>query len=297
MKDKYKFCISIPIHEQPEVVIDQIKNFQYFYNNEVAIVLHVSPDFKFDDNYSNSNCFLNKGVYVNGESLPVVWGTLMHVHNSNFKFASKNIDFQYFIIHSSNDMYVRHGVKDYIEQNKNGVFQANKPTGVNYLINHDTRDWSNDLYLDKEFINLMEYLELKQVYVTQCEGSFFEKKVFSSMVRVIDKFYVYARERIYPREEYWYSTIVKKFIKRKKIGKPFLLSEIWRKDGIVINEKMIIRLHNKEKIDDELNIEYPYDYDNLYAVKRVPREINHPLRILIREIIQNEQLLVEKKTH
>ncbi|MNC02336.1 hypothetical protein D3C81_898280 [compost metagenome] len=295
MKDKYKFCISIPIHEQPEVVIDQIKNFQYFYNNEAAIILHISPDFEFNDEYVDSNRFISKGVYVNTDSLKVEWGTLMHVHNSNFKYAFKHIDFEYFIIHSSNDMYIKHGVKDYIELKKNGIFQANKPIGVNYLVDHNTRNWSKDLYIDQEFVRLMRHLELKQQYLTQCEGSFFEKKVFLSMINAIDKFYVYGREKIYPREEYWYSTIISKFVEQEKLGKPFLLSEIWRRDGIVINEDIIVRICNNQKIDDELKLEHPYDYNNLYAVKRIPRQIDHPLRILIREIINNEKR-AKKKT-
>lgn len=289
--NKYKFCVSIPVHKNPETVLDQIENIQHFYKNEVAIVLHVPENFEFTSRFKDES-FLNiEGVYVNPEKLHVIWGTLMHVHNSNFNFAEKEIDFDYFILHASNDMYVRHGVTEYIEKAKNGIHQAPWRNTVRYLtFNNDGRkSWSKERHQDLELELMLGTLGLEKVYGTHSEGTFFEKKVFSQMVEAIDKFYFYdGTQRIYPREEYWYSTLIQKFVSKDKISKPLLFSENWWRTGQKIDSELILRLHKGELIDDVIKLKHPYDYRNLYAVKRVNRNINHPNRVLIRKLWKQE---------
>lgn len=289
--DKYKFCISIPVHKNPETVIDQIENIQHFYKNEVAIVLHVQESFQFTSKLKDESFLNREGVYVNPEKLHVIWGTLMHVHNSNFKFAESKIDFDYFILHASNDMYVRHGAPEYVEKAKNGIHQAVWRNSIRYLNIEASgkKSWSKERHLDPEFELLLGALDINTVYGSHSEGAFFEKEVFSQMVKTIDRYYNYdGKERIYPREEYWYSTLIQKFVPNNKIATPLLFSENWLRNGTKIDSKIIKRLHNGELVDDIVKLKNPYDYHNLYAVKRVNRNINHPDRVLIRKLWKQE---------
>lgn len=299
-----KICISIPIHEKADVVIDQINNIKHFYLDDVYIVLHVSLNHVLDFHMLNEIKKI-ENVFINSESLFVQWGTLMHVHNSNFKFAKNILNFDYFVLHSSNDMYVNFGARQYIEKAKNGVMQLERTKNINYLINDENGSyWSPKRYIDKEFNSMMKYLGIDKVMGTQPEGIFFQKEIFEEMVNTADIFYVYGREKIYPREEYWYSTMIQKFV--DKIYSPFLLSEVYSsvikendskleiKDkftyvGDNISKEIILNLNSGQSIDNLIIFDQFYDCSNLYAVKRIARDINDEKRMLIRGFTEKQK--------
>jgi hypothetical protein len=301
-----KICISIPVHENAEVIIDQISNFKYFYNDNIYIILHIARENNIskDEMYKISKI---ENVFINNQSLHVQWGTLIHVHNSNFRFADStlNLNFKYFVLHASNDLYVRFGAEEYIRKSKNGVMQLPRTLDVEYLYgNPEYKIWKKDNYIDEDFVNIMNYFGIKNVMGTQPEGIFFERHIFREMVRIIDLFYKYGNGRIYPREEYWYSTIIQKFV--SKIKPPLLFSEVYgkivkkgdKKEEIVdkwkyvgelsITDEIIKNLHNGENIENLIVHEQFYDCLNLYAVKRINRDINDHKRKLIRNLIKED---------
>lgn len=270
-----KLCVSIPVHETQDVVNDLIDNIKAVYGKDVLIVLHRSQQFQFPDRiYSNRdyNMYNKDQVLVNPVSLPTRYHHgLAHVHNANFRFASQQADFDTFILHASNDMYVRKGAGDYIRSAKNACMQLEVKYG-------NVWGWSPAALEDAELREMMNYMGLSTVYSTQPEGIFFEKEIFREMVSIIDKFFEYGRGHRLPREEIFYPTLVSKLTDRIS-HTPLVLSEITT--GCPIDEEEVIRVHRQHDLD-----RYPmYNGTHLFAVKRVERNFDHPLRAFIRNLM------------
>jgi len=275
---KYDFCVSIPVHEEPKVILDQVLNIFKFLGDKTLVVLHLSKGFDFKGILNKDFSFLAlDNVAINPFKLPTARGNLVHIHNSNFKFAKTNFDFDFFLLHASNDMYVKHGGGGYIISVKNGINQQPTSKELNWK-------QSKMAHEDIELKNIMKHLGCDDIFGTQPEGLFFQKEVFNEMVDVIDKFFMFGRNEHYCREEIYYSTIIKKFT--NDIATPLLYSELCRKK---IDFKLINSInqgnYKEEEIDDNGIGKYKlYDFDNIYAVKRINRKYNDGLRKQIRSL-------------
>lgn len=273
-----KVCISIPVHEQPDVIVDQINNINHFYDDDVMIVLHVSKNFIQPNNLVPGRDYdfrTKKNVFINPENLPTSYpDSLAHVHNSNFKFANKIADFDYFVLHSSNDMYVRKGAASYIQSAQNG--HQNVPIRVN------DDDWmfAPKVTADKELKNMMNYLGLHEIYHSMPEGTFYQKDIFVEMVKIINKFFVYGRGEVFPREEVFYPTIASKLT--EKCYPPFVFSELMT--GKSLTSRQITKFSKNAGLEKIKGTEH-YDRNHIYAVKRIPRIYDHPHRTLIRNLL------------
>jgi hypothetical protein len=107
---KYNFCVSIPVHEEPKVILDQVLNVFKYLGDKTLIVLHLSKGFNFKGLFNKDFSFMAlDNVIINPNKLPTARGNLVHIHNSNFNFIKKIFDFDYFLLHSSNDMYIKMG--------------------------------------------------------------------------------------------------------------------------------------------------------------------------------------------
>lgn len=276
-----KICISIPVHERPDVIYDQIVNMKKFLGTQnVAFVLHISKSYKEPwlklpfRKYHYENI---ENVFINPTSFPTQKGNLVHIHNSNFKFAKQEIPFDYFCLHASNDMYVRKGGDSYIQEKEYGIHQA--PTSPEM-------PWKQAIHAhqDRDLLKMMRHLKIETIYGTQPEGIFFTSELFEEMQTVIDQFYSFENSTFYCREEIYYSTLIQKWV--TKVHPPLLYSELCRKK---VSEKLIEEINRgnlKEPETDHNGVgQYKlYDFSNLYAVKRVPRKYSHPLRRQIRSL-------------
>lgn len=274
---KYNFCVSIPVHEEPRVILDQVSNIFKFLGKKTLIVIHLSKGFSFKGIFNKDFSFLAlDNVILNPSKLPTARGNLVHIHNSNFKFAQTNFDFDFFLIHSSNDMYIKYG-GGYISDVKNGIHQQPTSKDLNWK-------QSKMAYKDIELKNIMSYLGCNTILGTQPEGLFFEKDLFNEMVKVIEKFFVFKVNAHYCREEIYYSTIINKFT--SDIGTPLLYSELCRKKiDLKIIKSIYNRTYKEEEFDNNGIGEYKlYDFDHIYAVKRIERKYNNSLRKFIRSL-------------
>ncbi|MBR1858812.1 MAG: hypothetical protein IJ797_04885, partial [Selenomonadaceae bacterium] len=103
--------ISIPVHEKTEVVIDQIVNYKHFCPN-CGIVLHISKSFDYENSFHTEREFhsilgMFENVFINPHHLDTSYADIVHTHVSNFDYISQLIDFEYFALGSSNDLFVR----------------------------------------------------------------------------------------------------------------------------------------------------------------------------------------------
>ena len=217
-----KIVVSIPVHEQSEVVLNQVNNIKK-YVSDVVIVLHTSMDFceEFDE-FFNEHKKEFDDVFVNPTHIYVEWGdgALMDVHVSNFNYISSFMDFDYYILHASNDMYVKRGLEEYISKYDAG-FQR-------HIIKEPSQWWpGNKAIKDGQLYYMMDEVGSESLVASQVEGSFYKKNIFQDIVDVIGKSeFLRDKGLKYTREEIVFPTIANALIEKEKIGYPTVFSEV-----------------------------------------------------------------------
>lgn len=275
--------ISIPVHEEPEVIIDQIKNIQRF-APQSTVILHLSQGFRWGKHKEiDFSRFPN--VLVNPEHVKTVWGGgfMLDVHISNFKYALKKGRFDYVILQSSNELFVKDGVQAYISTYDAGVYLRK--------IESDTL-WYQGMraYKDDNLRRMMTSAGIEQIYGCAHEGTFYKTDVFQKMVTVLEQFLA-SRAMSYPQEEIYFPTVASKFV--RTVTHPLCYLH-WENELNVTREDIRnIRANNF----DQLHSEY-VPINNLFTVKRVNRKVNDPLRTYIRFLcsLTNENKPKEEKS-
>jgi hypothetical protein len=294
-------CVSIPVHEAPAVVLDQVANLRAFLPADTLVVLHVSAAFPEGHGLAR---LVDDGVLINPVSLPTAWGDTAPAHNTNFRFADAREDFDVFVMHSSNDLFVRGGVEHRLGQAEAGV-QCNPIHPA-----QRERPQIRDLGLAAAHPPLQR-LGGGRVLHSQPEGIFFGREL---MRRMLDEIEAHLGTEAAPfvdhdtfwgTEHYAYATaaaaltddIVPPILYTEGQGtfadRPMDEATIWAvREG---------RFGEREMIDPNdpdgpyampgIDLGPPfrrYDSDHLYAVKRIAREYDHPLRALVRAIARAE---------
>lgn len=328
MGEKMRIVVSIPVHEKPEVINDQIRNIKKYIQKPV-VVLHVSESFY--EKYNESEINTGDDVYINPTHLQTQWGGIYQTHVSNFQYIKNKLDFDYFLLQASNDAFVKKGIENYISQYKAGI-------NCRVLWQHDSRWWpcscANDDFALKKIMNL---LGVTRIIASQVEGSFYQKDIFDYIADVLNQ--AITQEDIkkfnfYSREEVYFSTIAQKVVDFSQCGYPTTFSEIHRFDRMIWNIrnildffynrglKIFIKRRFVENIENKINDllfesriykirkcdidairsndikklknnsfldDYPgyfqlYDRNNIYSVKRVPRNIEDNIRKYINNL-------------
>lgn len=264
---KYKLLISIPIHEKLEVVVDQILNIKKC-NSDCAIVFHFSQGYNDKSSLLPKDVFLHiterlGDVLVNPVSVRTGMDDIIQAHIENYKFAKSQIDFEYFCICASNELFFKKGLYDFIYKTDGGASQGS------------TKGWLYEKELDAD-IPFQDYLKsnnIKDVKYTYPEGQYFKKDIFESIFNEVNKFYDYKSiEVVYPRDEVYFATILgtlKDKDPKIVIGNTFTYSayhftHLWN----VTRLRIVIDIAKK---------------DWLYAAKRVDRNINDSIRAFLRQ--------------
>ena len=307
--------ISIPVHEKPEVVVNQMQNFAR-YLPEAKVVLHVSKGAKFSVN-ELENVLKNENVshvLVNPTQVETKWGSIIQAHLANIRYIIQQGDAEKVIFHSSNDMLIMDGLSEYLQDKKN-IFHLRKCTS-------DSLWWvARRALKDNEISTFFN----NEIYASQIEGSMYDISLLKSLVHNIDnRDLILDSEFFYPREEvifssfackedikpdglpYVYSEIhnfdrcffkyieVFKFIAKRNclFGKFFrrLLSytlTVLNKDHINISliKSILDRKYPGVKeiiLNDSLSLKWiVYDNHSLFGVKRVKRDLSDPVRKFI----------------
>lgn len=249
-----KLVVSIPVHERPDVINNQIENFQK-YIEDVSIVLHVSDSFF--RQYTLNDIKSYKDVYINPEHLKTVWSDILKAHISNFHFIKNKMDFDYFILHASNDMYIKYGFKKYVQQFEAG-FHIRKVTKNN------SHWWVGNIALqDTSLRKMMDYCSQEEIIGSQVESSFYKKELMIKIIDVIEKFYSPSKiQTIYPREEIYFSTIASAFVEPRAIGGITTFSEVHRFDRVLWRIRNITR-----KLYDSLGGKRIFSEDFYYKIE------------------------------
>ncbi|WP_295095950.1 hypothetical protein, partial [Ruminococcus sp.] len=122
---KYNIVFSIPIHEKFEVVLDQIINFFHF-NPDCAIVYHISQGFNYKTSQLSKEEFVKAidiigNVYINPESVRTGGADIIQAHLSNFKYIASVVDFVFFSMCSSNELFIKAGLTGFVNDHDCGI--------------------------------------------------------------------------------------------------------------------------------------------------------------------------------
>ena len=212
--------ISIPVHEKPEVVVNQMQNFARFLP-EAKIVLHVSKGAKFsvnelEDVLKKANI---SNALVNPKQVETKWGSIIQAHIANIRYIIQRGDAEKVIFHSSNDMLIMDGLSEYLQDKKN-IFHLRKCTS-------DSLWWvSRKAVKDSALSTFFN----GKLYASQIEGSMYDISLLKSLVHSINnKDLVLNSELFYPLEEVIFSSFAcKENIKPE--GLPYVYSEVHKFD-------------------------------------------------------------------
>lgn len=291
-----KIAISLPVHENAEVVIDQINNIRFFVPESI-IILHVSKEFADWGDYNIKDFEKIDNVLVNPIRFSTSYSTgiLVSLHLSNFEFISENQNFDYFNLHSSNELFFKSGLACYLRTFEAGFFTT--------LIDNKTTLINGKAALKDPLLKRINFeLGRNAIFKSQIEGSFYKKSIFSSIVNVIKNYsskkiplaflfrhdsttsrYLqsYLRKfffqgHLYAKEEVYFPTIGANFA--RALGTPYSY----------MNWKNSLNL-SKEELDNLMANDGPRtlngrQYLEFFSVKRVNRVIDDPIRQYIRKV-------------
>lgn len=292
--------ISLPVHEKVEVILDQIANFRKF-APEAGIIIH--PARQLVENhpqFSDILCGID-GVWVNTKPFYTGFGMVLKCHLSNFiQATTQEIPFTHFSLHASNDMFVRRGMENYIHAHDYGFFQFDLDAQTLGFTN-----WRDGFLNDKAYRRIMQEIGAPPTqYVSQVEGSFYPREAFAQFTTVYLKHawhefgwpfrYVHGTRKnlmkygdkfsrtefrrkhfgmfSYPREEFYPANFFSTMCAAP--APPYCLMN-W-KNNLHVTEDEIKCIRNGETLINE--------YRELFAVKRVARNIDDPLRAFIRSL-------------
>ncbi|MBC7979060.1 MAG: hypothetical protein H7Y36_00685 [Armatimonadetes bacterium] len=288
--------ISLLVHEKPEVVLDQIANFKK-YAPEALIVIHPARQFVESSDILETLKGI-EGVWLNPKPFYTGFGLVLKCHVSNFLFAREaGIPFTHFCLHASNDMLVRPGMEDYVRRHDFGFFQHDLSSD-SVLFSF----WIPDFQKDHAYRKIMRDIgALPTNLASQVEGTFYPNEAFDSFAHLVKRHawcefpwlpgYVQGsnlplvnflnklgqtRERrkymgkyAYPREEFYQANFFSTICRSPAAPYCFM------------NWEAELKVTAKDIGDIRDGIIPMGQYDALFAVKRINRDLNDPMRKLI----------------
>lgn len=315
--------ISIPVHENVDVVVNQCRNICFY--TEATVIIHAS-------NYSLQKeireCLLNNKlesrIIINTKSVRTDWGNIFAAHIENLRFLKNTRLLEHsdrIAFHASNDMFIKKGVESYIKTTTRSIYTPR-------IYEREAYWWpANKAREDEVLCNAMEAQFGKNWLLVggQLEGSVYTWKILEKLIIWYDKFLGTLPDTgCYPREEIIFPSFAFNLgdVPEKEV---YLYSEVHKYDSIVYkyfrkidNFKIIpsalrylmkkivsaglrrLSFLYKLKLEDVKHGRYArvcvHDkactwYANgvgmsIYGIKRVPRDLNNSIRRYLSQLIE-----------
>lgn len=260
-----KIMFSLLVHEEPIVILDQIVNL-FKYNPNSSVVVHFNPNFNRGESVLTCEELLNifsdfKNIYVNPNRLKVGKDDIIQAHLSNFRFV-ENVEFDYFYFIASNELFLKTGAEEFVSGYRYGCMAQKKP------------NWHfiENLRLDSGLQNIYSYLNKKEYYYSQIEGSFYNKDIMSKIVSIIEMSYdFHVQNQTYPRDEIYFSTIAVNLYGNENRYDGCLCKIKWQGKILFTSINAVKEVFNQKS--------------SYFTVKRVDRKIDDYLRCYIRHYL------------
>ncbi|MCD7110974.1 hypothetical protein LRX75_18225 [Rhizobium sp. DKSPLA3] len=172
-----RLLFSLPVHERPDIVREQIRNIDYFCPGSV-ICLHVSAIALGEKETFRALCAADN-VLINPQSHETLWSAgIMHAHISNFLYAMEaDVAFDKIVLISSNELLVKPGLADYV-----GAYDI----GSQMEVFDTSNDWGvfrQDYLHTPAMQGFLSALGLPLFFGGQAEGQFASRRIFSQLAR------------------------------------------------------------------------------------------------------------------
>lgn len=274
MQDTYKIVFSIPVHERLEVVIDQLVNIKRF-NPDCGIVIHISPSLS-DSGTLSFEQFIElttriRDVYINPERVRTGNYDIIQAHLSNFSYISKTVEFEYFALCSSNELFIKGGLYQHISPYDCLVWKKEEKDYPNWK---HFKAAKRDIALRR----IMDDLGCSTIVGSQVEGSVYRKELFERIYTKISKRFDHKDiDEKYAREEVYFSTVFwaldKKETEHYNVCKDVFTWCPWNRSYTM---NVLIRELRRIKETD----------NKFFSVKRVDRDIHNHIRSVMRQDAQ-----------
>ncbi len=266
-----KVVISIPVHEQPLVVEDLVKNIQKFVPN-CSLVLHISGDSP--SYFVNSiRAFAKKYdgfLYLNPNSIRTFKAdeaglvtSLSTVHASNFRYMKSIMQFDTFCLNTSNDFLIRKGIENTLNNFDCGFSNINR--------------CPPDKFMSPPTVaNLRKVMNVVTCEKGSQEGSFYPFHVFDFIAdKVYELMNVLGRTGLDGEEGYIPCMAFSQFpeLYNSNSGHHYIYHN--PAEGGSVSMEYIHKVRNGE-------------LPHVYGVKRVPRIIDHPTRIYVNQLTKDD---------
>lgn len=262
-------AVSIPVHEALDCVLDQAGNWAYFAPDAI-LVFHVSQAADFTpQQLSDLLPDVNANAHVNPKQLTTGWanGTLLPAHMSNLTYVKQNFNAHFFAMDASNTMLVRHGLIEHMS--KNGI--GSGIAGYNPVKPSISCASAYALHQDEKLLDTVYEYGCETPGIVPCEGMWMDTDTFTMVSDFIAKKQWhgnYATEEVYPVTALNMINPSHRRVAGNYIMTPF-------EANLYVTRDDVIAIH----YGDHKN-------QDLFGVKRIPREFNHPLRNLLRAMSQ-----------
>jgi len=302
-------AISITTNDSPLLLEDLINNFNFYLTNS-CFVIHISrrSTFKFEE-YSKLLTKFNN-VILNPIQHETYWGNIFPGHFSNLEIIASEQSINSFGFHSTNDLLVKEFPPNFFKENSAGYHR--------HAIESDSVWFYKDNVLnDQKLENLNRSFCQSTIVHSQVEGTYFPSHIIGDFFHILKKFDL-GLHASYPIEEIYLPTIARN-LDLECNTPPYLFSEVCRfmdalesikirnlhlgSDKVTRAFNFFLRKANLYAISkiDVQNIRRHflpsqhiiarnfspvwsnYEIENLFAVKRVPRTLDSPLRMYINQ--------------
>ena len=276
LSNKYLVVFSLLVHESLLCVYDQILNWSKYVHNS-AVIVHVNAiaPFSLDELGGLLKTIPGIGVYLNPTRLEINSLGLLEAHMSNWnELYQSGINCDYMIMEASNSMFCRPGVLQHIFKFDCGYRLAHLAS--------DFANWGWPNHPMGEDHNFIRYMNGQQLRNHQPEGSWFRYSMFLPVLYELNQYCkdngharIYNTEEVYPhmlwgqRYPNAISSDTYLWMKQEQVTDNFF-------DGLF--HPMTI-----QEIKSVAEGKCTWG-KNVYAVKRIPREYNHPSRVFIRHM-------------
>jgi hypothetical protein len=255
-----KVLFIIPAHESNECLVDTVGNIlKYNPDVECYFVIHVTQSFKdFDDTLFVNNKNVVVAKYLDNRTGNKYESQLESLIKSYTYAKSKFNDFDYVKIFHTSELFVRYGFYDYIKNFDYGYKEPHQeeplPQRYHPIIE---MEYFKDTLQDYQNPNSYRYQMVESGFYSKFIFDYIEKCVYNNLkvnLSKLNSFFNYT-----PIEEIVIPTL-----------SVFCANVYGFKQG-----------KNVLKFPIDPNVLFQLE-DNHFTVKSVPRDINHPLRVSVR---------------
>jgi hypothetical protein len=173
-----KILFSLPVHERPDIVRDQIENLLYFTPGSLVCV-HVSASAAESVDEYKRHCDL-PGVFINPRRYETTAGKgILHTHISNFEhMAWQGEAFDKVMLISSNEMLIRKGLAEHVSRFRLGAQTEVFDRSVDWHL------FRAEMLDDVRVRGMLDQLGLPIFFGGQAEGQFFNREIFDQVYKI-----------------------------------------------------------------------------------------------------------------